>query len=188
MKGCIRYMKKVLLVVVGVIAVTVVTGIVGVNLLSSANKPKGNKEEILKSSKQSAQKALIVYQPSISSIMSKIVHQIAKGLNDGGYEVTLNYPGDHLTTDVSKYSVVVFGAPVYGGGPAAVLTDYMSKVKDYSSSKVVLLSTGSMDDDKELNQMEGFLNGAKANKKIKFKTKNKEGENIAYNLGKELAK
>ena len=76
------------------------------------------------------------------------------------------------------------------GKPSTVVTDYISKIKDFSSKRIVLFSTGSAASNKdELETMEKSLNGIKAYKKIKFISgSKKESENIAYNLGKELSK
>jgi len=170
--------------------VLVLCMIIMVLVISSTNKPKSSKEEILKSSQQSPKKALIIYQPSLSDISSRMAHQVAKGLQDGGYEVTLNYPGDHLSIDISKYNLIVFGSAVYAGQSSKALTDYMSKVKDYSSSRIVLYSTGSDPNNTiELSNMEKLIDGTSAYKKIKFLTSaKKENDKIAFDFGKELAK
>lgn len=177
--------KKIFICIVILIIVLIVTSVV---LLSSVNKPKGNNEKVLKGKDNSSKKALIIYQPAITNITDEIANSLAKGLNDKGYEVIINYPGDHLTTDVSKYDLVIFGSPVYAGQPSTVETDYISKVKDFSSNKVVLFSTGGdASKDSELEIMEKSLNGVKVYKKIKFNVSNKEeSKNKAYNFGKEL--
>lgn len=183
-------MKKIILIVIAI--TIVITLSMKWWIVSSGNTQKGSKEEILSSSQQSPKKALIIYQPSKSDISSRIAHQIAKGINDGGYEVTLNYPGDHLSADISQYSLVVFGSPVYAEEPSKALTDYMSKIKDFSSQKIVLYSTGSFTGSFKndgLDTMEKSLNGIKAYKKIKFYTSaKKENDTIAYGLGKDLSK
>lgn len=155
----------------------------------SLNKQRGSKEELLQSSSQSHKKALIIYQPGVSELSSNVAHRIAKGLNDGGYEVTLNHPGSYLQSDVSKYSLLVFGSPVYAGKSSKALIDYMSRLKASPSSKIVLYSTGSTNVYVELDAMEKALNGLKAYKKTKFTVDMKaENDTIAYNLGKDLAK
>ncbi|MBZ4646014.1 MAG: flavodoxin [Clostridia bacterium] len=182
--------KKLLIGVAIVFGVLTTCMVLIVWMVASTNKPKGNREEILQSNQQLPKKALIVYQPAITDITSRMAHQIAKGLNDGGYEVTLNYPGEHLSTDISQYSLIVFGSPAYGGNPLSIVTDYMSRIKDFSSKRIVLYSTGANPDSLlELDNMEKFLNSTKAHKKIKFfVSANKENDKIAYDLGKELSK
>lgn len=162
--------------------------IIMVVIVSSVNKPKGNKEEILASTDHS-RRALIVYQPALTNITANVARQIAKGLHEGGYEVTLNCPGEHLPVDLSKYPVIVFGSPVYAGQISKALTDYMTKVSNYPSGRIALYSTGSvMNEVKELDTMESFLKGAKAYKKVKFSAAGKNNnDQLAYDLGKELA-
>lgn len=179
--------KKILLGVVILIVVSIVAMVV---IFGSLNKPKGNNERILKSNKTSVKKALIIYQPSATNVTSLMADSIAKGLNDGGYEVTLNNPGNDISTDISKYSLVIFGSPTFAGQPLSIETDYISKIKDFSSAKVVLFVTGADISKKdELNVMEKALNGTKSYKKVKFNSGTKEdSKNKAYNLGRELSK
>lgn len=179
--------KKILIGVVILVVVAIISMVV---VLGSVNKPKGSNEKVLKSKSTSQKKALIIYQPSVSDVTSVMANSIAKGLNDGGYEVTLNYPGENLSTDISKYSLVIFGSPTFAGKPLTIETDYMSKIKNFSSGKIVLFSTGAdASKEDELQIMEKSLNGTKAYKKVKFNSgSKKESENKAYNLGKELSK
>lgn len=182
-------MKILIGIAIAVVALLIVSQGVRWGFTASLNTQKGSKLEILSSSMQSPKKALIVYQPGITHITVRVAHQIAKGLNDGGYEVTLNYPGAHLSTDVSEYTLLVFGSPAYSGQPSKVLTDYMSTIRASSSSRIVLFSTGGFKFYMELDAMEKSLNGAKAFKKIKFFTsENKENDTSAYRLGEELSK
>lgn len=181
--------KIVIIVIIALVVLSAISQIMRWWFTSYNNAHKGSKEEILSSSQNSLKKALIIYQPSITINSSRVAHQIAKGLNDGGYEVTLNYPGDHLSTDVSQYSVLVFGSAVYSGEPSKALANYMSKLKNLSSKRIVLYSTGSLKFYMELDAMEKSLSGTKAYKKIKFFTSaKKENDTIAYDLGKELSK
>lgn len=179
--------KKILM---GCVMLLIVSIVVTVVLIGSVNNPKASKETILQSTKPVFKKALIIYQPSISDVTSVMANSLAKGLNDGGYEVTLNYPGKDVNSDISKYSLIVFGSPTFMGKPETIVTDYMSRIKEFSSKKVVLFSTGGDAKNKdELETMEKALNGIKADKKIKFISgSKKESENQAYSLGKELSK
>lgn len=179
--------KKILICIVLLVVGSI---IFMVGSISFVNKPKSSNEKVLRGKDKSSKKALIIFQPSLTNVTSIMANSIAKGLNDEGYEVTLNYPGKHLSTDVAQYSLVIFGSPTFGGKPLSIVTDYMSKVKDISSKKVILFSTGANASNKEeLEVMEKSLKGIKAYKKIKFISgSKKESESKAYNLGKELSK
>lgn len=185
-------MKKRVFIGLGIIAVilflfmiaffTAVAVCVGSN-----NKCKGSNEEILAGRKEFGKKALIIYQPN--NMSTKTALKIAKGLNDGGYEVTLNYPGKNLSYKMSEYSVIVFGSPIYAGQPSRVLTDYMSSVKDYSTAKIALFSVGMLENKGEFEAMEKCLNGKKPYVKVKFRTQDKMvSDSDAYKLGQKLAK
>ena len=175
-------------IIFGVILLLVILMVIMVLLMKSLNSQKSSNEKILKGRDSSAKRALIIFQPAITDVTATIANSIATGLNDGGYEVTINHPGDYLQEDISKYSLVIFGSPVYVGQPLKAVTDYMAKIQDYSSSKVILFSTGGdASNENELNVLEESLNSVKAYKKVKFITNNNEKEKNAYDLGKELS-
>lgn len=183
--------KKFLLVTGIIFGVLILCGGLFCLVILSTNLPKGNHEEVLKSNRQPLGKALIIYQPSISDISSRMAHQIAKGLNDSGYEVTINYPGEKLTYDISNYQIVIFGSGAYWSHSSKALIDYMKSIKDYSLEKVVLYSTGiALDSPDEFDAMEETLNDVKPYKVFKFDAnlKKEENEKTAYELGKELSK
>lgn len=181
--------KKILLGFGLFILVLFIAMVITAKIFSSTNNPKTKKEEILKSKTQSSKKALVVFQPGVSNFTDKIAHQIAKGLNDGGYEVTIDYPSKDLSKDVDNYSVIVFGSPVYGGKPLSIVTDYSSSLTNLSSKKIVVYSTGAgKNTTSELDIMEQAIKNADVYKKIKFVTASKkESEKNAYDLGKELS-
>jgi len=181
-------MLKNILIIGGIVIVAfiIVSQAVKVCFTASLNAPKPGNPEIL-SANPNAKKALVIYQPGITAISAKVAHQIARGLNDKGYEVTLDYPSAQLSADVSPYAVVVFGSPVYGEQPSKALTDYISRIKGGGSSRIVLYETGGFKYYMGMDVMEKCLSGGKAFKKVKFLTSaKKENDTLAYNLGKEL--
>jgi len=150
------------------------------------SKKHNNNAKTLKSDKVNAKKALVVYQPSRGKLTRKIAEQIAKGMNDAGYEVTINYPGNHMDKDISKYSIVVFGSPVYMGQTSSVLSDYMKSIKDISNEKILLFATGGQLNNGEVDKMEQQLSSRKATEKVEFKNGMKD-ESKAYEIGKRIA-
>lgn len=182
-------MKKTLLIIEIIFGVLVLCAVLFVLVVLSTNLSKGNHNEVLQSEEKPLRKALIVYQPSISNISSQMAHQIAKGLNDGGYEVTLNYPGKHLPVDISDYQLVVFGSAAYYSQPSKALIDYMFSINNNTQGNIVLYSTGTVPNSlKELDTMEKSLNGLEPYKKVKFDVNAKNGnDKVAYELGKELS-
>jgi flavorubredoxin len=182
-------MKIFIGIIVVVVVLIVLSQIMRLCFTSYLNTQKGSSAEVLSNNRQPSKKALVIYQPGITGISSRMAHQIAMGLSDGGYEVTLNYPGEHLSADASRYQIIVFGSPVYSGQPSKALTDFISKVKVSSDARIALYSTGGFKFYMELDIMDSALHGAKAYRKIKFFTSGKsENDKKAYDLGKELSK
>lgn len=150
----------------------------------------GDKTEILKSAAAQTEKALIVYQPSLTSASHDIAYAIAGGLNASGYEVTVSYPGEHLSTDISAYSIIVFGSPNYGGSVAVPLTEYVKQIDDFTGKKVILFSTFGLDGSikSELDKLEALLHGIEPYATVKYRFNEDETNNAAaYQLGVDAA-
>ncbi len=181
--------RKKIIIIIGIIiavllAAFVVTGII---LADHNNSPAGTDKETLSAAGNSG-KALVVYQPSKGTDIAKnMAMQIAKGINSKGYEVTLSYPGKHLSPDISQYSVIVFGSPVYVGKTSEVLKDYIKSIPDFTGKKVILFTTGSMDDSKQLDEIGSLLKNVSNPTKAQFKSNDKENEKKAYDIGSEAA-
>lgn len=182
MKRALKILGKVFLgfVILMVVAVLGFSWFVKAN-----NKDYGDNSKILKSDSVNVKKALVVYQPSRGKVTNKIAEQIAKGINDSGYEVTINYPGKHMPKDISQYSVVVFGSPVYIGKTSSTLSDYMKSIKVSENQKVLVFVTGAKLSNGELDKVETQLGSRKATEKVGFKNGTKD-ESKAYEIGKKI--
>lgn len=175
--------KKILIILI-VILIIFAAGITFINaVVSNFNKPKGNHEKILKSKDEDSKKALVIYQPSMSSFTKNMAYKIAEGLNKSNFQVTINNPGEYLSYDISKYSVVVFGTPVYGAHISEALENYIKSIKDFSDKDVIFFSTGGTDNEEELKKADSLIKGAKSLKKVKFKSSDKDKEQKAYKIG-----
>ncbi len=148
-----------------------------------------DRTEIFASTSDAPKKALVVYQPSVTSASSDVAHAIAKGLNDSGYEVKLSNPGRHLSADISPYSVIVIGMPNYGGSIVEPLSDYIGKIDDFSGKRVILFSTsGGIGNMLELEKLAALIHGAKPYKAVKYQaSKMEENKSASYQLGVEAA-
>lgn len=171
-----------ILVPVGIIVL--IASSVGVGF-SIMKHEYGDRREVLMSKSDNLEKALIVYQPSLTPASSDVAHAIAKGLNDAGYEVTLNTPGKHLSADISDYAIVVFGSPNYGGSPGEPLLNYMKRIESFTGKRAILFSTsGSAEGRLEFDKMEALLHGVKPYKTIKFAANETEkNKTTAYKFG-----
>jgi flavorubredoxin len=143
---------------------------------------------VLLSTSEKPVMALVVYQPSVTSASSDVAHAIARGLNDAGCEVTLNTPGEHLSADISGYSIVVFGSPNYASSPGVPLLDYLKRIKDFTGKKVILFSTaGSAEGRLDLEKMEALLQGVEPYDTIKLAAGETEAnKETAYQFGVDL--
>ncbi|MHB8065603.1 MAG: flavodoxin family protein [Ruminiclostridium sp.] len=185
-------MKKILIVagcLVGIVVLLIIGMMAVMFFLNSSNNAyKGEYTNVLKSATPSTKKALVVYQPSRSKEFGKITDQLAKGLNESGYEVTVSYPGKHLSADVKDYSVLAFGSPIYMGKPSTALTDYMKQIKALSNKRIIVFSIGSIEATPEFEIFKTNLSGGEIYKQIKFIAKDESDEKTAYKLGLEAGK
>ena len=177
-----RTMWIALLVTVSIIVL--VAGMVAVGF-SIVRREYPDRKEILPAISADAQKALIVYQPSITPAASDVAHAIAQGLNDAGYEVTLNTPGVHMSADLGGYALVVFGSPNYGGSPGQPLLDYLKRIDSFDNKRILLFSTsGSAEGKLEFEKMEALLKGTQPEKTMKLKASDHErNKEAAYAFG-----
>jgi flavorubredoxin len=180
--GCMGILVRVLVVLV-VLAVAMVVAFIVLSPVPNRHYP--DRQEILKAKDGSGKKALVVYQPSLSKATEEVAHSLAQGLNDSGYEVTLNVPGEHLSADISPYAIVALGSPVYGGKIVPALAEYMQRITDYSQARVILfLTAGSSQSGSDVEEIKALLRGAEpyAIIKLQFMQKGKNKAD-AYQLG-----
>ncbi|HEY8344081.1 MAG TPA: hypothetical protein VIL66_02710 [Bacillota bacterium] len=169
--------------------------LITVGVVSAANKPRREHEQVLPGKGNTPKKAIIIYQPAITKVTTRMAQQLAAGLNEGGYEVTLNHPGKHLSMDLSGYDLIIFGSPTYAGQLTKALTQYMEQVcpelvkAPGKAPRIVLFATGGLEQTEEFDRVAGILSGLNVVRNIKFTSGSLEkNEQIAYDLGIELAK
>jgi flavodoxin len=172
-----------ILVPLGIIVL--IAGLVGAGFAVMKHE-YGDRREVLPALSDEPEKALVVYQPSLTSASSDAAHAIAEGLNDAGFEVTLNTPGKHLPEDISGYSVVVFGSPNYGGSPGQPLLDYLKRIEDFAGKRIFLFSTsGSTEGRLEFDKIEALLRGALPVQTLKLKAGDTDNnKETAYQFGR----
>ncbi len=185
-------MKKVIrvtLIVIGIIVLLSGITIGGMAfVISSNNTYKGDTANTMAGKDTTSGKALLVYQPSGRNTSASIADQIAKGLIDAGYEVTVSYPGKHMSPDVKDYSVVVLGSPVYMGKISDVLTNYMKNLQNAAGKKIAIYSVGMSLETPELDSAQKNLNSVVFEKKVKFRGDHRDNLDAAYKFGLEIGK
>lgn len=99
-------------------------------------------------------KALIVYQPGLTSFQEKVTAAFGEGLAAASWQVATTTASDRAPADVAEYDLVVLGSPVYGDGPGKPLGRYIERVADFGGKPVFVLVTaaGNVDAAIELTQ------------------------------------
>ena len=149
----------------------------------------GDRTEMLKSDSETPLKALVVYQPSLTSASYDVALSLAKGIRASGYDVLISNPGKHLSADISNYQIIVFGSPNYGSSVAKPLIEYISQIDSFTGKKILLYSTsGAVEIMPELEKLSQLLKNTEPYAMVKFQFNEKE-KNIeeAYNIGFEMA-
>lgn len=180
-----KTMPKVLIVIAVLVVIIVIMVLCGLRLMKVRH---GGKHEVLEG-ESGAPRALVVYQPSLTSAAGDVARWIAEGLNEGGYEVTLNRPGYHLSADISAYDVIVLGGPNYGSNFPEALFEYVDRIEDFGGKRVILFCTaGSSEGKTELEKLASHIRGAMPHAAVKLKfNESKENQIKAHALGLEAA-
>jgi len=169
------------LIFVGVIVVVAISFMILVKVMvGENNKDKGEYRKVLSAEAQDAPKALVVYQPTLSNSGKTIAEKFAEGLNENGYEVTLAYPSEKLSADISAYEIVVLGSGVYAGKSSKALREYVGSVDSFAGQTIFLYSVGSMETMEELDEIKPELDGTKSISTFKFQSTDKDVGDKAY--------
>jgi len=180
----IKKMRKILGIVLMSIMILIVIGAATMFVLTKVNDAyKGDYQSIVTSSDASAPKALVIYQPSKSKDSDEIAKQLAAGLNSEGYEVTITYSGKHIDDDISEYTVVSFGSPVFFGKPSAAVIDTITRLKGLPEKTIIIYSVGKANEVPELDILAKSLGTKEADYMTKFQISDAEKDKKAYELG-----
>mgnify|MGYP001424637531 CR=1 FL=1 len=184
-----RIIKRVLIVLILLFVIICVFIMFMVYQVSKNNKQLESNKVIL-TSQNGDNKALVLYQPSSTNKTKDIAYEIAKGINDSGISVTINYYGDYIGYDLSEYDIVVFGTPTYGGKTLDIVKKTIEDINLYKeNAKIIMFSVGIANETPELSIMEEALqdNITVAMKK-KFQTSDQNVLDEAYKYGDDIAK
>ncbi len=152
-------MKILRLIGMLIFVLLVATGVMFSWFIAQNNRAAASNPIIYGQNDEDAKKALIVYQPSRSGITDRIANAIAEELNESGYYVYMDHPGDHLPINIAEYKVVMFGSPVYVGRPSGALLTYMQRAVFDEKQNIYLFVTGGVKDSPEWESMENAIQG-----------------------------
>ena len=88
-----------------------------------------------------AQNALIIYHPGLSSFMKDVAYAFADGLVENGWKVEITTASSQAPTDLSGYSLLALGSPVYADGPSPTIKRHVERIGDLTGIDTVLLVT-----------------------------------------------
>ena len=84
---------------------------------------------------------LIIYHPGLSSFMKDVVYAFADGLVENDWRVEVTTASSQAPTDLSAYSLLVLGSPVYADSPSATIKRHVERIGGLSGMSTVLLVT-----------------------------------------------
>ena len=90
---------------------------------------------------EGSESALIIYHPGLSSFMEDVAYAFADGLVESGWRVEITTASSEAPTDVSGYSLLVLGSPVYADAPASSIGRHIERIGDLKGIDTVLLVT-----------------------------------------------
>ena len=93
-----------------------------------------------------SESALIIYHPGLSSFMKDAVYAFADGLVENGWSVEITTASSQAPTDLSNYSLLVLGSPVYAGSPSPAIKRHVERIGDLQGIDTVLLVTSAGSD------------------------------------------
>jgi len=129
--------KQILLIVL-LALVIVVAGVLGF-VLFKINSDYVSGIEVLNA--DGARTALIIYHPGLSSFMEDVAYAFADGLAENDWRVEITTASSQAPTDLSGYSLLVLGSPVYADGPSPTIKRHVDRIGDLKGIDTVLLVT-----------------------------------------------
>jgi len=89
-------------------------------------------------------KAIVVYDPGLSGGAKDVATKIGYSLQDSGYDVTLAGVKSSTAANLTGYSVVIVGGPIYAGKPASSIQSYLNSLNPPANATVGAFGYGSV--------------------------------------------
>lgn len=88
--------------------------------------------------------ALIVYDPGLTGAAKGIADKIATDLQTQGYFISeAGIKSSTATQDISQYSLIIVGGPIYGAKAASSVQSYLSNLKPENETVIGVYGVGS---------------------------------------------
>lgn len=134
--------KKILLIIF-ILFVIVFISVLGF-VFFRINSDYVSEIEVLNSS--GSEKVLIIYHPGFSSFMRDVVYAFADGLLENGWCVEITTASAQAPTDLTGYSLLVLGSPVYASSPSATIKRHLERIEELNGVDTVILVTSASSD------------------------------------------
>jgi len=129
--------KQILLIAVLMFVIVVASLLVFV--MATINSDHISELKILNES--GTKKALVIYHPGLSSFMKDTTYAFAEGLVENGWRAEITTASSEAPTDLSEYSVLVLGSPVYADNPSETIQRHVERIGNMKGMDTVLLVT-----------------------------------------------
>ncbi|MFZ7137031.1 MAG: flavodoxin family protein [archaeon] len=127
------------IVVVAVLSFfVIVTGLVGFIFFKISSDYTSDLEVM---NANGPQTALIIYHPGLSSFMQDTTYAFANGLTENDWRVEITTASAQAPTDLTEYSLLVLGSPVYAGNASVTIQRHVGRIGDLNGIDTVLLVT-----------------------------------------------
>lgn len=138
-----KSMRKILKIILAVFAVLIIIAVLlaGIVFLDvAAYTATGS--ETLSPTGTSVGKALVVYDPGLSGASKDVASKIANGLQSNGYTVDFAGIKSGVVTNLSGYSIIVVGGPIYAGSPTSSVKTFLNSLNPAQGVKVGVFGSG----------------------------------------------
>jgi flavorubredoxin len=132
--------KKILLVFFLALIVLIAASIafLALAVLPNINKDVASGIDVINPS--GSKTALVVYQPGYTGFPKDISYAFADGLASAGWRVEITTASSQAPSDLSGYSLLVLGFPVYGGKPGDPIMRYINRTSDLNGISTVIIA------------------------------------------------
>lgn len=134
--------KQILLI--AILAFVIVVASVSGFILFKINSDYVSEIDVLNA--DGSETALIIYHSGFSSFMKDVSYAFAEGLVENDWRVEITTASSQAPTEMSDYSLLVLGSPVYASNPSATIKRHVERIGDLQEIDTVLLVTSGFSD------------------------------------------
>ncbi len=130
-------MRKKILLVIALALIAIVAG-GGAWFLSAFNKDVASPVVVINPG--GVERALVVYQPGLSSGPRDASYAFAEGLASAGWRVEVTTASQEAPSDLSGYGLLVLAFPIYGGQPGEAVLRYAARLGDLQGTGAAIIN------------------------------------------------